>query len=68
MTITNLKWKSPITKTEYILDGEIKLYTNTGFNFVKLTKINGIENDNTVLKSFIKHEDILNHLKKNKIS
>lgn len=63
MTIKNFKWVSP-TNTEYILDGMIEHFPNTGFNFIKITKINGIEEDSLVLRQQIKHEEILNHIKK----
>lgn len=64
MEIKNFKWVSP-TNTEYILDGTIELFPNTGFNFVKFSKINGIEEDSVILRHQIKHEDILKHIKNN---
>lgn len=62
MTIENFKWVSP-TNTEYTLNGIIELFPNTGFNFIRLTKINGKEEDSVIIRNQIKHDDILNHIK-----
>lgn len=63
MTITNFKYKTE-NGVEYILDGEIELYPSSGFAFTKITKVDGIQQDSVVLRTLIKHEDILNHIKK----
>lgn len=63
MELLNFKWKSPITDNIYTINGIIELSPN-GYYFTKLTKINNIKKDSVVLKSWIKHEEILKHIKK----
>ena len=62
MTIQNFNYTTTDSK-EYIIDGIIEHYSNTGFNFTKLLKINGVEEDNLALRQKIKHIDILEHIK-----
>jgi hypothetical protein len=63
MTIQNFKYISRKGKV-YIIDGVIELFNNTGFGFTKLLRINGVEEDSLPLRQKIKHEDILNFIKK----
>jgi len=63
MTIKNYKYISRKGKV-YIIDGVIELFNNTGFGFTKLLRINGVEEDSLPLRQKIKHEDILNFIKK----
>lgn len=63
MTIQNFNYTTK-EGNNYIIDGVIELFNNTGFGFTRLLKINGIEEDNLTLRQRIKHEDILNHIKK----
>ena len=62
MTIQNFKFTTPEGNI-YIIDGVIEHFNNSGFGFTKLLKINDKEEDNIVLRSLIKHEDILNYYK-----
>lgn len=63
MTLTNFKFKTE-SGVEYTLDGEIELYPVSGFAFTKITKINEVQRDSFVLRTLIKHGDILDHIKK----
>ncbi len=63
MEIKNFNYKTKNGK-KYVLNGIIEHYPNTGYNFIKLTKINDVEEDNLVFRQKIKHEDILKHIKK----
>jgi hypothetical protein len=63
MTIQNFKYISRKGKV-YIIDGVIELFNNTGFGFTKLLRINDVEEDSLPLRQKIKHEDILNFIKK----
>ena len=63
MTIQNFNYTTKEGNT-FIIDGIIELFNNTGFGFTKLLKINGKEEDNLILRQKIKHEDILDHIKK----
>lgn len=63
MTIQNFNYTTK-EGNNYIIDGVIELFNNTGFGFTRLLKINGVEEDNLLLRQKIKHEDILNHIKK----
>ena len=62
MTIKNFNYTTKKGK-KYIIDGIIEHYSNTGFNFTKLLKINDVEEDNLALRQKIKHEDIFKHIK-----
>lgn len=64
MTIKNFKFTTESGNT-FNIDAEIELFPSNGFTITKITKINGKEEDNIVLRNIIKHEDILQHIKNN---
>lgn len=47
------------------IDGIVEYIPSSGFCFTKITKIDGKEEDNVILRSKISHSDILLHIKMN---
>lgn len=66
MKIENFEYNNfdtDVFSTPKKIDGIVEYIPSSGFCFTKITKIDGKEEDNIVLRSKISHSDILHHIK-----